>query len=388
MEKVFNNQAELSRRLDSKTGRFAIEMPDFYKDEKGNYIVKDEQVVINSLEGFNEYISKHQEIIGFLGESYPKLVSKIYKNTLTSLADPSNRTSYSKILTGLPVKNSVVYQTAYAGDPLSVFKGFIKTYNNKNIGYECEDSPLPKVKRTSKQFLKQFKESKQGFLVPEIDKNGLVVNATNCKDDFSVKFIAVPDVDVSFSQLFNYFAAPFGGLFGESDAEFLIAKKLCAEAYASIGSEEMAKKVQEIVNYCISTYPISFVNIKPDKVKSESVPGVIPESEFEPITRSEFEFEPITKTETEFEPITKTETEFEPITKPRLDFEEIFKPKSEPLTKPRSEAEVEKFEVVFTPQFSGVPTSLIKDIKGNFKYHSSIQKFSFTEEIKKVEREF
>ena len=349
MEKIFNNQAELAKRLDSKTGRFAIEMPDFYKDEKGNYIVKDESIVINSLEGFNDYIAKHQEIVEFLGDNYPKLVSTIYKNTLTSLADPLNKTAFSRVLTGFPVKNAVIYQTAHAADSLSVFKGFIKTYNAKNIGFEGEEYPLPKVKRTAKQFMRQFQNSNVGYFVPEIDKNGLVVHATNSKDDFKVKFVAVPDVDVTFFQLFDYFTAPFGDKLGDAGIHFPTIKGLCANAYAEIGSEEMAKKVQNLVNYLISVYPISFVNIKPDKVKVE------------PFSESDQEFE------------------FEPITKPGVEFD--------PITKPRSGAEVEEFEVVFTTQFTQEPTSMIKDIKGNFKYHSSIQKLSFTEEMKKVERE-
>lgn len=343
MEKIFNNQADLARRLNSKTGRFAIEMPDFYKDENGNYIVKDEPIVINSLEGFNDYIAKHQEVVEFLGENYPKLVSTIYKNTLTSLADPLNKTAFSRVLTGLPVKNTVIYQTAHAADSLSVFKGFIKTYNAKNIGFEGEEHPLPKVKRTAKQFMRQFKNSNVGYFVPEIDKNGLVVNATNSKDDFQVKFVAVPDVDVSYFQLFDYFTAPFGDKLGEAGIHFPTIKGLCANAYAEIGSEEMAKKVQELVDYCISVYPISFVNIKPDKVKLEPIPEPVPVSVPEPVSD----------------------------------------PEPEPITEP----EPEEFEVVFTPKFSKRPTCAIKDISGNYKYYSGVQKFSFNEEIKKIERE-
>lgn len=274
MEKIFNNQAELAKRLNSKTGKFNILVPDFYKASDGSYIVKDELLEINTLAGFNRYLEKHQEIIEFLGSEYPKLVSTVYRNTMTSFTDPYKRTTLAKLLAGQPVKNTSIYQEANATDMRSIFSGFLKTYNAKKLGLVGEDVPLPQVKRTKKQALKLFMEEKQGYMIPEIDKDGLVVKATSSKDDFGVRFITVPACDITYDQLFDYLTMPFGDRAYESDIDFEYIHNLCFNAYKNIGQIEMSDSIGEIVDYCMAHYPLSFSRIKPDKEPAPKKPPV------------------------------------------------------------------------------------------------------------------
>ena len=371
MEKIFNNQGELARKLDSKTGRFFITVPDFDKDADGNYVMKDELLKINTLAGFNDYIAKHQEIVEFLGENYPKLVSTVYKNTMTSFTDPFRRSTYAKMFSGLPVKNTEIYQEAHATDVRSIFSGFLKTYNAKNMGFEGNDVLLPKVKRTKKQFMKLFVEDKQGFMIPEIDKNGLVVNATNSKDDFSVKFIAVPAEDITYDQLSDYLTAPFGDKVVESiidsGVNFDKIEELCLKAYKNIGQAEMVESLEEIMDYCMSVYPLSFSKIKADPVKTPPVVEGASEDEIG-------DWEPIVK-----DPSGDEVGEWEPIVKDPSDEEGASEEESA-----EEEPPVRIFETVIDVSWENKPTSRIKGINGQPIRHSKIKTMSYKERVVEV----
>ena len=402
MEKIFNNQGELSKWLNTKTGKNFIMVPDFDKDADGNYVMKDELLKINTLAGFKDYIAKHQEIVEFLGENYPKLVSTIYKNTMTSFTDPKGRTTYAKIFSGKPVKNTEIYQEAHATDIRSIFSGFLKTYNAKNMGLEGNDVLLPKVKRTKKQFMKLFEKNNKGYMIPEIDKNGLVVNATNSKDDFSVNFIAVPAEDVTNYQLSDYFTAPFGDKIVEAiidcGVDFDKIEELCLKAYENIGQAEMVESLEEIMDYCMAVYPLSFSRFKADPIKTKMTPVVESESgeesgEWEPVVKDPSDdeigdWEPIVKDPSEdeigdWEPIVKdssVEPDVDPVVEP------IVEPDVDPVVEPvdlEEEPPVRVFETIIDINWEK-RASRIKDINGTPIRHSRINSMKCTKRVVEI----
>lgn len=337
----------------------SFELPDFYLDENGKYVVSETPVTIKTLKGFNDYIKKHREVFEFFDANFSKIVSAVYKKTLALLIDPTNRTSSGRVLSGQSVNHALVYQDAYASDPLCVFKGFLTTYNAKNMGFEGKERVLPCVERTKKEFLDLFKEDQQGYIIPEIDKDGLVVRAAKQTDDFHVNVVAVPVIDITQGQFFAYLSAPFGDRYAESGVDFAHICELCEKAYAAQQTEDQAKITQELIEYCSSVYPYSFKGVKVNSRPADPAPVTPAPADPAPVEEEPVEEEPVEEEPVEVEPVEEEPVEEEPVEEEPV---EIAKPKS------------------FVVSFKPIPRSNIRRFgRNDFKYYSGVQKMVIEE---------
>ena len=211
-------------------------------------------------------------------ENYPSVIAKIYKNALSELTDPENATIAGKLLTGRNVKDVDSFDAGLAPNGESTVYGIIRTAIAKKSGLEGKSVELPVVKRPKRRVMSMFIKNKNGYFVPEIDANGLVVAPSRDRTHFNIKFIGVKESDITKEQLLEYFKAPYGEKADESGVNFERLVELCKEAYKSMDDSNVVNNVQEIANFCASNLPMSFANIKDDR-KIEAVPAEEPAEE-------------------------------------------------------------------------------------------------------------
>lgn len=269
--KITNRDGEYTRRLqESKTGKFCIELPDFDVDKNGNLVPNSKLVKINTYEQFIDYKNRHEMVVNFIMENYPSVIATVYRNSLTSLSDKDHKTAIGKILSGQKIKNTSIYETAFSPDEECLYLFGLNNYNYVKGGFVGREAVLPsRVKRTRKQLMTLLEKDRNGFFVPEIDEKGLVVSVGKGRDHFDVNFIAVHGDEITNEQLFDYLTAPFGDRVQESGIDFQSIAELCNKAYASIGTENMARDMQMLVDYCTANYPLSFSKVKADKKQEE-----------------------------------------------------------------------------------------------------------------------
>ena len=153
--------------------------------------------------------------------------------------------------------------------------GVLNTLGRDALKVIGNDVELPKVKRTNTQVLSLLKKGTEGYYVPQIDKDGLIVTAGDGKDHFDVNFVAVSSLDVTEEQLKEYLKAPFGEYADKAKVDYDKIIELCKTAYKGMAaSDGMFPDVREIMHECLKSYPLSFARIQ-DK-KPEPVPPVPP----------------------------------------------------------------------------------------------------------------
>lgn len=267
--KLTNRDGNYARRLNSKRSNFCITLPDFVEE---NGVFKPSAFVeVRTLAEFNEYKNKYEGIVEFLQAHYPTVVSTIYRNVLTELADAKHQTILGKMLAGKAVKSSEAYQAAFSPNvEYSCWFG-LNNFNYVKAGFEGKKVELlPRKERTKKNVMDMFKEDKEMYIIPEIDENGLVVSTMKGKKDrFDVKFIAVPAEDFTNEQVIDYLTAPFGDRSLESGIDFQEVAENCKKSSSQLDDGRLAKEMQALVDYFISFYPLSFANIKADSNKSK-----------------------------------------------------------------------------------------------------------------------
>lgn len=287
MEKVFNNQATLAKRMNNKVRRPILVLPKVSLGENGEFVLGSGYAEISSYDQFCEYVDTQSVVIEYLKENYPSVIAKIYKNALSELTDPENATIAGKLLTGRNVKDVDSFDAGLAPNGESTVYGIIRTAIAKKSGLEGKSVELPVVKRPKRRVMSMFIKNKNGYFVPEIDANGLVVAPSRDRTHFNIKFIGVKESDITKEQLLEYFKAPYGEKADESGVDFERLVELCKEAYKSMDDSNVVNNVQEIANFCASNLPMSFANIKDDR-KIEAVPTEEPVVE-EPVEETHAE---------------------------------------------------------------------------------------------------
>lgn len=262
MEKVFSNQKEIERKFGLKRNPLVLTLPDFVENEDGTYTILDNPVTITSYEQFCEYSKKHEIMLKYLSENYPEIISNVYKNALSELVDTRKSTLAGKYLGGKNVKSNDVMESGFATSSKNTIFGILRSVNAKKKGIDGKVVELPKIKRAKRQVMKNFAKNKEGYFIPEINNEGLVVNPSKDKSHFDVNFVGFAATDVTLDQVIEYLKAPFGDKADESGVDFAKLAELCKNAYSAMGSPSMNKNVQNVINYCESVYPFSFAGVK------------------------------------------------------------------------------------------------------------------------------
>lgn len=268
MEKVFNNQATIAKKMQNKVRRPVLVLPNVVFDAKGQFVIGKGYVEISDYEQFCKYISTQSAVIEYLKANYPSVIAKIYKNALSELTDPEKSTIAGKLLTGKNVRDIESFDAGLATNGESTVYGIIKTINTRQSGVKGKKVVLPVVKRPKSTVMSMFARDKKGYFVPEIDENGLVVIPSKDKSHFNLKFIGVKESDVTKEQLIEFFKAPFGDKADESGVDFEKLVELCKNAYKSMEDSNSVHYVQEISDFCAASMPLSFANIKDDRILS------------------------------------------------------------------------------------------------------------------------
>lgn len=264
MEKIFNNEGEMKRRLErAKTSRVYYDLPAIDFDENGAFY-EYESVRIQTLAEFEEYCKKHQVVAEFLMENYPKFVADIYRNAMTELSDYTQKTNASRILSGKPVSSNVIYQTAFSPAANVILRSFINTFNYKQADLQGKTVELPKFKKTKKQILKMLQRGDEGYFIPEIDANGLVVSKDGGK--YSTNFIAVSCEDVTREQVLEYLKAPFGDRADELGIDFEAILEKSKKTFNRLYTADLGEETSMLVDRCGDVYPLSF-KFKPGESK-------------------------------------------------------------------------------------------------------------------------
>ena len=264
------NAGNLLKRV--RAGK-SIFLPEYFRDSDGEWIER--QVEIKSEQEFNAFVSRNQYLKDFLESKNSTVASKIYANAYYVLTSPANSTIAGKLLSGKEFNSSKFYRSGNIPQAKDVIYGAINTFTRDALGIIGQEVELPKVKRTSSQIMKLIKKGADGFYVPEIDKDGLVVTAGLGREHFDCNFVAVNAKDVTEEQLREYLKAPFGDKADEAKVDYDKIIELCKTAYKGMAaSDGMFPDVREIMHECLKSYPLSFARIQ-DK-KPEPVPPVPP----------------------------------------------------------------------------------------------------------------
>ncbi len=222
------------------------------------------QVEIKTEDEFNAYVAKHQEIKDFLETQNSKSAAKIYANAMYSLTSPANTTIAGKLLSGKKMTSGAFYGSGNIPQAKDAVYGVLNTKMKADLGILGKDVVLPMVKKTKTQVLKLLKDGIDGYYIPQIDKDGLVVTKGRGLEHFDVNFISVSSEDVTKDQLMEYFKAPFGDKADTPEAEAYIENilALCKEAYKTMAmGDDMYKGVRDIVHECMKKYSLSFATM-------------------------------------------------------------------------------------------------------------------------------
>jgi len=190
-----------------KAGK-SVFLPEFYRNGEGEWVEK--QVEIKTEAEFNSYVSRNKYIQDFLREQKSTVASKIYAKAFYVLTSPANTTIAGNLLSGKEFNSSKVYRAGNIPQAKDAIYGVMNTFTKNALGIIGYDVELPKVKKTNTQILKLLKEQTEGYFVPQINKDGLVVTSGLGRDHFDCNFVAVSAEDVTEEQLREYLKAPFG----------------------------------------------------------------------------------------------------------------------------------------------------------------------------------
>ena len=253
------NAGNLLKRI--RAGK-SIELPEYVQNSSNEW--EERKVVINTEDEFNAYVAKHQEIKDFLDSKNSSAAGKIYAKAMYALTSPANSTIAGRLLSGKEMSSGKFYAAGNIPQAKDAVYGVLNTKARADLGVLGLDVELPKVKKTSSQVLKLLKSGVEGYYVPQIDKDGLVVTKGSGMDHFDVNFVAVSSNDVTREQLLEYLKAPFAGKTDASfDAYFDKIIEACKDAYATMAkNDDVFKKVRDIIHECMKEYPISFVKVQ------------------------------------------------------------------------------------------------------------------------------
>lgn len=280
MERFLNNQTEVVKKLkksDRKKLGFSVELPDVYLDENGDW-QSYRNIVISSYAEFCEYAKKHEEIIQFLKSNYPEVVSVIWKNAFSEFSSTKCSTIAGKLLSGEKISSTKLLSAASSSDSKNAIRGILRRLNFTKSGIKGEKVTLPVMKKTKKEVMSLLESSSEGYYLPELDENGMVVLPVD-KTHFAGNFFAVNASEVTEEQVREYLAAPIvnSKVANKNNLDLLVT--LSKEIYRKIGKPEMTSWVRMMLDTCADVYPLSFTEIQDKKSRKQEIvnePVILP----------------------------------------------------------------------------------------------------------------
>ncbi len=271
MEKFLNNQTDIVKKLkksDKKKLSFTIELPDVYLDESGNW-VSDRNVVISSYLEFCEYAKRHEEIISFLKNNYPEVISTIWKNAFSEFSSAKGSTIAGKLLSGQKISSKKIFASASSSDSKNAIHGILRRINHTKDGINGEKVTLPVMKKTKKEVMTMLENSPEGYYLPELSEDGLVVMPVD-KTHFAGNFFAVNASEVAEEQVREYLYAPIAKSKDVNKNNLDLIVKLSKEIYKKIGKPEMTSWVRMMIDTCADVYPLSFLGIEDKNLRKKN----------------------------------------------------------------------------------------------------------------------
>lgn len=282
MEKFLNNQTEVVKKLkksDRKKLGFSVELPDVYLDENGDW-QSYRNIVISSYAEFCEYAKKHEEIIQFLKNNYPEVVSVIWKNAFSEFSSTKGSTIAGKLLSGEKISLNKLLSASSVNDSRNAISGILRRLNYTKAGIKGEKVTLPVMKKTKKEVMSLLESSSEGYYLPELDENGMVVLPVD-KTHFAGNFFAVNASEVTEEQVRDYLSAPIANSkdANKDNPNLIVAISLSKEIYRQIGKPEMTSWVRLMLDICADIYPLSFSKIQDKKPRKQEIvnePVILP----------------------------------------------------------------------------------------------------------------
>ena len=162
-------------RIAKKLAKGPVTLPEFVRLDSGEWI--EDVTTISSLDEFNAYIERQEAIVERLkAVHHSDNAAKIYSNAFYALTSPANTTMAGRLLSGKVINSSKVFRSPNIESAKDAIYGVLNTIARDDLAVVGKEVELPKVKRTSSQVLSMFKKGIEGYFVPQIDKDGLVVN--------------------------------------------------------------------------------------------------------------------------------------------------------------------------------------------------------------------
>ena len=225
-----NNEKILSEvertGVDSTEPFFSVRLPNIYKNSNGEWDYDGTMVDIGTLAEFNQYVDENEELYEIIKAQYPSVISTIWRSAFSKLY--GTETVASKMLHGGTVDfDAVTLATAYEDSGEAPTINYIITKVN---GKKAKNNPtaIKPYKKANSQVMSMLNSGKEGYFLPEITENGVVVTATKNKR-LNARCFAVEAGEYSEEQI----------------REYLLAN---AEAMAMSSEEQTKRETEAIVD--------------------------------------------------------------------------------------------------------------------------------------------
>lgn len=271
MTKLFKDESVMKKKLQQaekkKDNSFYYELPSIV-EENGRLALKSVEI-INSVDGFEKYKEKFEPILIWLDGKDPKL-TKIFQTQFTFYRDRNKNSELAKILSG---KENSLSLLGNVIEPEAFVRAIINTKNREDLskGEKINSETTGKVfaldKKRSFYRGNKMLECKEGWIVPEIDKDGLVLREKN--GVLTIDLITVDKKEVSEEDLRAYLSQLFISLQDEGNLDNLVLK--CETAFNKLSEQDYARQthLKDFINYFARAYSLSFAKIIKKKPAAE-----------------------------------------------------------------------------------------------------------------------
>ena len=266
-----------------KSRTIVVVLPDFEKLPNGKWEQKG-NVEIKTYGEYIKYARKHKEIMPEIKRNFPSAVSIIWRNAFTELAGPAGATIAGSFADDKNKTAQKVYGMGTRSDAENSVYGILNTLNAKKDGMKGVYIDLPFI-RTKEEVYETFKQGKNGYFVPQITENGLVVTPAKGQTHFNINFMAFDASEVTEEEVFAYFIAPFVNSKEPINVNFDWLMGLSKETFRLIGDNKMNDFARAISDFCLKYYPLDLTALEDTKkqIKIEPIPEPVPDPVPEPI---------------------------------------------------------------------------------------------------------
>ncbi len=221
--------AEIERTgIDKKEPMFSVQLPNIYKNPEGNWDFDGELRDFDTLAEFNAYAQENEEFYQFLKESYPIIISTIWRSAFSKMY--GSETVAGKLLRGSTVDlDSIAIASTFNEHGFD--EPTINYIITKVNGAKAKNNPatITPYRKAKKEIMSMLgADSKTGYFLPEITDKGAVVTATK-NNRLCVRFFAVSDGEYTPEQVKEY-------LLANADAGFLTKAQNDSETESFVDS--------------------------------------------------------------------------------------------------------------------------------------------------------